>query len=203
MIRWIALAACICGLSACGVFPDRNNVTRDFDLSKDNSYGVVVMGVDPRYQVGVIAMDKVSDWEVKQTFSANLDFVIFPEQGYIVAKLKPLADNQRYVLFQIAPNGLGNGTGAGVYYPCTGDEALTFKVSPGEVTYLGDVSFSLGDQGLQAGYSKDPARARAFLASAYPHLVQSTLMEEQMQPMQVYSRACSGLHVMLSIPRIN
>lgn len=193
IIRILITAAVISMLSACGLFPDRENLKPGADFDSADPGAIVVLGVDPAYQVGVQAMHVLSPTTFEQEATGGMAFVIFPEDGYIVAKVKPLKKDERYIIYQIAPQGISASnaiSGEGVFFACEGANAPTFDVEPGQVSYLGDIHFQVTGNNLTITHGFNPDAAREFLRNKYPKLADK-IVPGNMTEMKIIGKPCS------------
>ena len=163
--RVLFLAAAALLLPGCIAF---SNLSPS-DTKVSNFEAIVVMGVDPRYRVGIGKGTSSGDglW----TYEASvLDANVFPEDGYVVLKLPARNGGESYGLVQILPGGIGGAVPR--YSPCGGRTVPVFEAPPGDVVYVGDLRFTDAGGALQMGYDHNFPKAVDVLRKTYPALVE-------------------------------
>jgi len=181
MIRLFNASALIATLFlvGCGI---RENIRPGSALELDNESAVLIMEFSPNYRIHLIRGPIEDDvWErpVVDVPEVNL----FPDNGYLIVKLKPTAASESFGISLIFP---GKGR---PYGPCQDSIAPTFGLKGGAVNYVGDLSYTFDGSSLHYEYSLDESKARNFLKANYPGYVES-LQVRPIKLMKVRSKIC-------------
>ncbi len=159
--KFLSTAALAVLLSGCVTF---SGLDPNSNYSDVGDSAIVVLGVSPRYRVHIFEGDRVGDKWSRDTVMTKLN--VFPEDGYIVAKLPARTGTANYGIGAVLPQGIGGK----VFLPCKGQRTLTFDAPSGKVVYIGDIK--LAEIGPQVRYeaSSDFEAARAHVKARYPLL---------------------------------
>jgi hypothetical protein len=151
-------------VAACGtaakIAPSSEIIVRDDEA-------IVVMGVKQNYKIAITNGTVKNDvWHLDElaTWSAN----VFPDNGYLVIRLKPRVAPEEYAVASIFPE--GNGLLTPSYAPCAGSSVVSFQAAAGTVTYVGDIDYRIDGGRLRFEYSNDAERAQAYLKEKYSRL---------------------------------
>lgn len=125
---------------------------------------VIVLRVEPRYRIHVFkGKNEDSRW-IQNPIAVTLN--TFPTDGYIVAKLNSREGALNYGISGFLPEGIGFGT---AYFPCKGDQVITFSAPRGQVVYVGDLV--MGSAGRLVPFhmsAKNIEAARVHLSGRFP-----------------------------------
>ena len=158
LLSALALALILSGcVSFTGLDPESNYS----DVGED---AIVVLGVSPRYRVHIFKGDRVGDKWNRDQIMTTLN--VFPEDGYVVAKLPARVGTSNYGVGGILPEGIGGE----LFIPCQGKRTLTFDAPRGKVVYVGEIKFVAAGSKVQYEVSSDFESARAHLKARYPLL---------------------------------
>src|SRR6266513_3170206 len=157
-------------LAGCGI---RENIRPGSTLEVDNESAVLVMPV--------VDVPEVN---------------LFPNNGYLIVKLKPTAATESFSFSLIFPEK------GRPYGPCQDSTAPTFDLKGGAVNYVGDLRYTFDGSSLRYEYSLDETKARTFLNTNYPGYVDS-LQVKPIKLMKVKSNICDQrtITVPIFIPR--
>jgi hypothetical protein len=162
------------------------NLDRNVPFDAASGDSVVVMGVEPRYRVGVrngTIREGVFRVSREEKGWANA----FPEDGYIVFRVRPKAAGEHYGIVHVLPEGVG--LGVPTLSPCDGADTATFEIKPGQVVYVGDVRYVGTQERMRPRYSFNLAAAQEFIDQNYPRL-KRPLTTSRFEIMQVGSMPC-------------
>lgn len=148
-------------LSGCVTFSGLDPKSNYSDVGDD---AIVVLGVSPRYRVHIFKGERLGDKWNRDQIMTTLN--VFPEDGYIVAKLPARTGASNYGVGGILPEGIGGR----LFIPCQGRRTLTFDAPGGKVVYVGDIKFVEAGSKVHYEASLDFEAARAHLKSRYPLL---------------------------------
>jgi hypothetical protein len=127
---------------------------------------VIVLGVHPRYRVQVFEGDNDGDKWLRNPMMTTLN--VHPEDGYIVAKVRPRSGGKNYGVGGILPEGIGGD----LFFPCAGRKTVTFEAPEGKVVYVGNINYERNGKGVSFEVSSDISAARAHLQQKYPLLAE-------------------------------
>lgn len=172
-------------------------------VSIEENETVVILGVLPSYQVvlGIGSADG-DYWNAPSSVGFSPDY---PENGYVVSKVRATGEAESYGVVGIMPRGFAGYR----FVPCAGDKMLTFQAPAGKVIYIGDIHYDLdlqtGDK-LSYEHALNPDKARQFLSSYYPDLA-SKMETQEAKELVSKLRECdrpmlvAAGGVMIPIPR--
>jgi hypothetical protein len=157
---------------------------------------VIVLGISPRFRVHIFDGEKTGDKWIRDVIIVKLN--VFPEDGYIVAKVPPKSGTQNYGIGGLLPEGLG--LSPRMFSPCQGQSTLTFDAPAGKVVYVGDIRFVDKGSSVMFESSYDMEAARAHMRKHFP------LLADKLTPGIVESRVlanvqCGGSPIPIFIPR--
>jgi len=169
--KTLLLITIIMQLGACSGLPTFSNLNKDYTFSEHDS--IVIIGVNPRYRIGIQSGKYDGEyWERNELSVLSLN--LFPEKGYVVAKLPPLKETEAYALDQVLPDDIG-----GKRYPlCDKHSTLTFNTIKGKVLYIGDIKLLQKDNKLKISFDSNIEHARKFLLNEYPTLANKLVSAE-------------------------
>ncbi len=179
-------------LAGCGI---RENIRPGSTLEVDNESAVLVMGLSPNYRFHLIRGPiKDNVWERPAVDVPEVN--LFPDNGYLIVKLKPTAATESFSFSLIFPEK------GRPYGPCQDSTAPTFDLKGGAVNYVGDLRYTFDGSSLRYEYSLDETKARTFLNTNYPGYVDS-LQVKPIKLMKVKSTICDQrtITVPIFIPR--
>ena len=153
--------------SACSLLPTTSNLDKDYVAKSSDA--LIVIGVNERYRI--MFSPGTYDSEISkigQFLVAPLH--LFPENGYIIAKLPPLNEGEAYAISQVMPRGIlaRYSVDGGVFVPCDNISTLSFNTIKGQIIYLGDVIFNRKEGYLSMSFDSNVEKARQFLKTEYP-----------------------------------
>jgi len=167
-VLMIYLIAILIVLSSggCGVM---SNLEKDHTFVKGNNYSILVIGIEPRYRVHVsTGCDKGEKWKWVGEWGAAAN--VYPEDGYVVIKLKPRYGMENYGIQSIMPKGM-SGVFAGHHYKaCNGKLVPVFELPPDQVVYVGNIKYACKNKKLMFKVGQDFAAAKEFIKKNYPNL---------------------------------
>jgi hypothetical protein len=134
------------------------------DYSDVGDEAIIVLGVSPRYRVHISKGDRVADKWNRDQIMTKLN--VFPEDGYVVAKLPARSGTSNYGVAGILPEGIGGK----LFMPCQGKRTLTFDAPRGKVVYVGEIKFVEDGSNFHYEVSSNFEAARAYLKARYPLL---------------------------------
>jgi len=175
-LLWVGLLA----LGGCGTL---KNVDRNSDVRLSESEAILVLGVNPRYRVHLVH-GSVTDDVWRRPFNDVPEANLFPEDGYIVVKLKVQPAGERWAVPSVMPEGIGGG----LYVPCNDSMVPTFTLHGGTVNYVGGIDYQLTGKRLTFSVSSDEKAAREFIASHYPRF--AALHVSTLTPLKVKTTVC-------------
>jgi hypothetical protein len=192
MGRTLALPAVLL-LASCISFSGLDPKSNYAEIGRDS---IIVLGVSPRYRVHIFEGERVGEKWNRDEVMVKLN--VYPENGYIVAKLSPRSGRLNYGIGGILPEGIGGQ----LFHPCQGRRTMTFDAPEGKVVYVGDVTFVHSDKAVRYEASSNFAAAREHLRSHYPVLA-DRLIDQGFEHSQLANRPCgpSSLGpIMIQIP---
>jgi hypothetical protein len=175
-------------LGGCVTF---NNLDGNATLDEASDQTIVVLGVRPSYRVAILGGEIVRG-EVKERGIAVVNS--FPENGYIVVKVKSANAPDEYHISQVLPEGIGKGG----YSACNGDPVVTFSAPPGKVVYVGDINLNIASGRLSFGYRNDFDAANRFIEAHYPKL-KGRLEPQKLALLPITGRGCAPMHITVPI----
>jgi hypothetical protein len=143
--------AALAVLSGCA---NVSNLDPRSDYANFGNDTIIVMGVSPRNQIQVFEGEREDGkWRRKLL---NAELAVYPQGGYIVARLPARTGKENYGIGGV----VAEGPGGGLLVPCLGSRVPTFEAPGGKVVYVGD--FRLGS-GRRFQTSSDIMAAHAYL----------------------------------------
>lgn len=151
----------VMALSACVSFSGLDPASNYAEIG-DSS--VIVLGVTPRYRVHIYEGERAGDKWNRDQVMTKLN--VYPEDGYIVAKVPARSGALNYGIGGILPNGIGGG----LFTPCLGKSTITFDAPKGKVVYVGDVKLTSTGQTVRYEASSNPEAAMTHIKARFPRL---------------------------------
>ncbi len=178
-MRYWPIVLAVMMLCSCAV---RENIRPNSPLNLNNESAILFLGFTPKYKVALIH-SPVEGGVWQQAVYHLPDVATTPENGYILVKVKPTAASQRMSVSLIVID-------RKVYAPCPNSIGPTFALKPGVVNYLGDLSYTVDENGnLKYTHEVREDRAKGFLREHYPGYID--LFETQpMVPMKIANSVC-------------
>jgi hypothetical protein len=125
---------------------------------------VIVLRVEPRYRIHVFKGENQDARWIRNPIAVTLN--TFPTDGYIVAKLNSREGALNYGISGFLPEGIGFGP---AYFPCKGDQVITFSAPRGRVVYVGDLVMGSVGRSIPLHMSaKNIDAARVHLRDHFP-----------------------------------
>jgi len=148
-------------LSGCVSFTGLDSGSNYADVGDD---AIIVMGVSQPYRVHVFRGERFEDKWLRDQIIVKLN--VYPQDGYIVARLPARSGKENYGIGGILPDGIG--FTSTLFIPCQGRKTLTFDAPAGKVIYVGDINLEKTAAGIRyAGVSNFEA-AQAHLKAHFP-----------------------------------
>jgi len=160
----LAVSALVGLVSGCAI--QFSNLDPAAKISREQGDAVVVLAVKPRSRVSLFeGVGEGGRWSCKSSFNiAN----VFPENGFVVLKLKPREGNMNYGIGQVLPDGIG-----GARFIVHGNAVVpVFHAPPGRVTFVGGIVLARhgGSLSIKPDEVTTVEEAEQFLRSSYPGL---------------------------------
>ena len=194
MGRALALPAVLL-LSSCVSFSGLDPKSNYAEIGQDS---IIVLGVSPRYRVHIFDGERAGEkWNRNQVMTT---LNVYPENGYIVAKVSPRSGSLNYGIGGILPEGIGGK----LFIPCMGRKTITFDAPGGKVIYVGNITFVHSDATVRYEASSDFDAARAHLRSYYPALA-DRLIDQGFENPELANTPCGrepGAPIIIRIPRL-
>ena len=155
-----------------------SNLEHSHSFLKGNNYSILVIGVEPRYRIHISrGCDMEQKWKLLNEFGAAAN--VFPEEGYVVVKLRPRNGKENYGIPSIMPKGISGVFGGNIFKACNGNLVPVFELPPDQVVYVGHVKYiKTEDDKLTFGISKNFTAAQEFIDMHYPNLSKDLIQGE-------------------------
>lgn len=161
-----------------------SNLDPNFKYEKLHNESIIVLGISPRARVQVFDGENEGDKWSRNPIATTLN--IFPEGGYVVAKVSSRSAGKNYGIGGILPDGIGGE----LFIPCKGQKTMVFDALKGKVTYVGSVEYYKSEDKLGYKLSFDFEKAEAYMNRKYPNLA-SVLIGIEPEIRELNNATCS------------
>lgn len=167
-----------------------SNVKQGTNQAQDNASTIIIYGINPAYKTQAFKGSPSDKGWTPYAFPGLQPANVIrtaPKDGYIVATVPSLEASQKYAIARVT-------IGLSIFQLCSEKTVYTFSAPAGKVIYVGDVNYELtkitgpsssstmvqfnDDEKYKAErpvitptYSDDFAKAKNFIASKYPALL--------------------------------
>jgi hypothetical protein len=142
---------------------------------------IIVMGVPAPVQVQIFEGQRESGkWNRKLLMS---ELSVYPQGGYIVARLPARAGKENYGIGAL----MASGPGGGLIEPCRGTHVPVFDAPRGKVVYVGD--FRYAGRRYQTG--SNITAARAHLKERFPLIADKLVDGGGFESIELNNVACT------------
>ncbi len=178
------IAFSISTLTACTT----ENIRPGSAITLDGESAALLIGFNPRYKVALLRGPvKDNIWT-----RPAVDFpeaYVYPEDGYILVKLKPTSNTEKVGISLITFE-------QGNFIPCNDSNNPVFELKSGTINYAGELNFNT----LTNSYSLslNEKNARNLIASKYPGGEQAIEVRPA-QIMQTKSQACDPIRLVVPV----
>lgn len=180
-IRTVVLLIATLLSTGCGT---RSNLAPNSAFTSDDNSAVLVMGLKPRSRIHLLRGSIENDMWVRPIVDVA-EVNLFPENDYVVVKVKPTTPNEPLGVSLIFPEG------GGMYGPCWGSNGPVFFAKAGAVNYVGDLTYSFDDSGLRFEHTIQEEKVRTFLKASYPGY-EERLIIQPVRQMKVKTGRCNS-----------
>jgi hypothetical protein len=191
-ISRIGVAVVVLSLFGCGA----SNIRSGSSLDLDDNSAFLLLGMTPEYRIHLLHGSIEGSVWVRPKLDVP-EVNTFPENGYILVKVKPTTPTDRMSVSIVFPEKRGQGHG-----PCMNSIAPTFELEPGAITYVGHLEYLFDGQQLRYTSKIDEDAAKAFLKANYPGYA-GAFHSRPMTQMKVNSHFCDPrtITIPIYIPR--
>jgi hypothetical protein len=152
------------------------------DYANFGNDSIIVMGVSSQTQIQVFEGERENGkWRRKLL---NAELAVYPQDGYIVARLPARTGKENYGIGAV----LAEGPGGGLVTPCRGAHTPTFDAPGGKVVYVGDFRMN---SGRRYQTSSSLMAARAHLKRRYPLIADKLVDGGGFESLEINNVACT------------
>jgi len=175
----IAYLVVLSFLAGCGT---TSNLAPGSGFSADDGSAILVLGLNPRYRIHMLRGPIEDGMWVRPKVDVP-EINLFPENGYIVVKVKPTTPSEPLSLSLVFP-------GKGSFGPCQDANGPVFFAKAGAVNYVGDLNYHFNGSELRFEHTLKEENVRKFLRASYPGY-EERLVVHPVRHLKVKTSRCS------------